>query len=399
MQDYVPTKLFNRFFLLIWVEAFGLQMGQNIFNNLISAYTVTQGYSNTFAGSLAIPFMILAVIGRLFSGYVSDTKSRRLGMCLGCAVFAAAAALYSLPALAVPAALLLLRGLHGFGYAAANTAYSAAVVDVIPREKLALGLGINWTAQGAAQLLSGVAAVALVLGSNYQPAFSCAAGCCAVGAAAAFLCSYERDAPPKEPKPRRAGRITPGDLLERKAVPNALVVLVYYLGIAIGTFYTVSLAAERGITGGGLFFTACAAGMILSNIFLVKLADRVGRLAVLLPVFGASALCCVLLAAVHSFPVFLLAGVLYGVATGAMPVFQSATVEHLPPERRGAGTSTLFLAMDLAMGFGPVLWGAWIDRAGFAAAYLAAAVLTAAAAVVLVIVFRKNGSKATAGYR
>ena len=69
---------------------------------------------------------------------------------------------------------------------------------------------------------------------------------------------------------------------------------------------------------------------------------------------------------------------------------ESATVEHLPPERRGAGTSTLFLAMDLSMGVSPVLWGAVIDLEGFTAAYLGAAVLTVAAAVLLVIVFRRR---------
>ena len=387
----MPAGLFNRFFVLLWVETLALQMGQNIFNNLISVYAVSLGYSNTFAGSLAIPYMILAVAGRLYGGYVADTRSRRTAMWVGCAAFAVGSVAYLVPALAVPVALLLFRGLHGFGYAAASTAYSAAVVDVTPRERLALGVGVNWTAQGVAQLLGGVVTVALVFGTNYSPVFLCAALFCALGTAAALLCDYEKGRAPAERAPRpAASRLRLSDLVERKALPNAAVVLVYYLGIAVGTFYTVSLAAERGIAGGGLFFTASALGMIVSNVCLVKLADRFGRLAVLLPVFTVAAVCDVCLAVTGSFSVLLLAGVLYGVAIGAMPVFQSATVEHLPPERRGAGTSTLFLAMDLSMGVGPVLWGAVIDLEGFTAAYLGAAVLTVAAAVLLVIVFRRR---------
>ncbi len=388
MQNYVPTRLCNRFFVLLWVEAFGLQMGQNIFNNLISVYAVSLGYSNTFAGSLAIPYMILAVLGRFYSGYISDTRSRRIGMFLGCAVFAVGAGFYCFPALAVPIVLLVFRGLHGFGYAAASTAYSAAVVDVTPREQLALGLGVNWTAQGTAQLVGGVVTVALVFGSDYRPAFLCAAVFCVIGTAAALLCGYESKE--ASDRPKAAGRLTVGDIIEKKALPNALVVLVYYLGISIGTFYTVSLAGERGIAGGGLFFTACAIGMILSNICLVKIADRVGRLATLLPVFGVAALCNLCLAVTHSFSMLLLAGVLYGISVGAMPVMQSATVEHLPPERRGAGTSTLFLAMDLSMGLGPVLWGVVIDNLSFTAAYLGGTVLVAAAGGVLVAVFSQK---------
>lgn len=388
MKSYVPVRLYNRFFLLIWVEAFCLQMGQNIFNNLISVYTVSQGYSNTFAGSLAIPYMILAVLGRFYSGYISDTKSRRIGMFLGCAVFAVGAGFYCFPALAMPAVLLLFRGFHGFGYAAASTAYSAAVVDVTPKEQMALGLGINWTAQGAAQLVGGVVTVILVFGNDYRPVFLCAAVFCVTGAAAALLCRYENGEAADRPK--TAGRITIGDIIEKKALSNALVVLVYYLGISIGTFYTVSLAAERGIAGGGLFFTACSVGMIVSNVCLVKIADQIGRLATLLPVFGIATLCNLCLAVTHSFSMLLLAGVLYGVSVGAMPVIQSATMEHLPPERRGAGTSTLFLAMDLSMGVGPVLWGAVIDGVSFTAAYLSGAAVVAAAGAVLVTVFLRK---------
>ena len=80
MRLGMPAGLFNRFFVLLWVETLALQMGQNIFNNLISVYAVSLGYSNTFAGSLAIPYMILAVAGRLYGGYVADTRSRRTAM-------------------------------------------------------------------------------------------------------------------------------------------------------------------------------------------------------------------------------------------------------------------------------------------------------------------------------
>ena len=385
-EHYVPGRLWNRFFLLLWAEAFALQMGQNIFNNLISAYAVSLGFSNTLAGSLAIPYMVLAVLGRFLSGRLADTRSRRAGMVLGCAMFTVGAAAYVAPLAAVPAALLLFRGLHGFGYAAASTAYSAAVADVTPPDQLALGLGVNWTAQGAAQLAGGVAVVVLVWGSSYWPAFLCAALFCALGTAAAVLCRYERPAPARPaPPPLRAA-----DILEKSALPHAAVVLIYYMNLAVGTFFTIPLAAERGIEGGGLFFTTCALGVIVSNICLVKLADRFGRLATLLPVFAVSALCDLCLAAAGSLAMLLAAGVLYGISIGAMPVIQSATVEPLPLQRRGAGTATLLLAMDLSMGVGPVIWGAVIDGFGFTAACLGAAAFAAAAAAALILVSRQS---------
>lgn len=386
-EAYVPKRFFNRFFLLIWVEAFGLQMGQNIFNNLISVYAVSLGYSNTLAGSLAIPYMVLAVLGRFLSGDLADNRSRRSGMVLGCAAFTIGAAAFLLPPAILPAAMMLFRGMQGFGYAAANTAYSAAVADVTPRDRLALGFGVNWTAQGTAQLVGGVAVVALVWGDIYWPAFLCAALFCALGTAAAALCRYERPAPVR--RARRAFRLS--DILEPSALPQAAVVLIYYMNIAVGTFFTIPLAVERGIGNSGLFFTVCAFGMIASNLFLVKLAARFSRLATLLPVFAMAALCDLCLAAARSLPLLLAAGMLYGVSVGAMPVFQSATLDPLPLQRRGAATATLLLAMDLSMGLGPVLWGAVIDSFGFTAACLGGAAFACAAAAALVIVSLRKG--------
>ena len=72
-----------------------------------------------------------------------------------------------------------------------------------------------------------------------------------------------------------------------------------------------------------------------------------------------------------------------------MPVLQGETVRHLPVLRRGAGTSTLFLAMDLGMGIGPTIWGAVSDAAGFTLAYVLSAACIFLSMVLLTLVFRR----------
>ena len=92
---------------------------------------------------------------------------------------------------------------------------------------------------------------------------------------------------------------------------------------------------------------------------------------------------------------FLTAGVLFGVGIGGMPVLQSETVRRLPVYQRGGGTSTLFLAMDLAMGIGPVLWGAALDRFSYRLVCALSVCVMGCAVVLLLGVFGRRAGKET----
>ena len=387
VEPYVPVRILNRFFLYVWGVAFFLQIGQNAYNNCIAVYANSLGYSNTFAGSLALPYLFGALAGRVLGGLLSDTRSRRLGMLLGCGSFLAGSVLYSIPPLAIPPVLMLARGMHGFGYACGSTAYSVAAVDVTPPDKLSMGLGINWTAQGFAQALGGVITAYLVIDGSYTSLFISADLFLILAVLCSLACSYERNRTPKA-APKTHPR--PADLVEASAVPYAAVILVYYLGLALPCFYAVTLAVKKGFANGSLFFTACAAGMVLTNLLLVRLAKRVGNTAAMVPVFLSAIASVLLLAFGTQYASFLTAGVLFGIGIGGMPVLQSETVCHLPVYQRGGGTSTLFLAMDLSMGVGPVLWGMALDQLPYRLVCVLSVCVMGCAVVLLLRVFGRR---------
>ena len=85
-----------------------------------------------------------------------------------------------------------------------------------------------------------------------------------------------------------------------------------------------------------------------------------------------------------SFGALIAAGLLYGAAMAALPLIMGSCVQNLPANRRGSGTSTFYLAMDLSMGFGPVLWGFIIDITGFKTVF----VLTGTMALVSIVLGR-----------
>lgn len=393
-SGYVPQRILNRYFIYAWIIAFTLQIGQNIYNSALSVYTAGLGYSSTFAGSLAIPYLIMALAGRVISGYISDHKSRRQGMLFGCLAFFAGSLVFNLPSLAGASLFMLAaRGIHGFGYACASTSYSVAVVDVIPPKDMAVGIGLNWTAQSIAQALCGVLMIVLVIDGSYQPLFLFSTGCLIAAVVFCNLCRYENPSAIQNAEPFRLDvKELAHQMFEPGVLPKAAALFTFYSGISIITFFALVAAKERGIPGSGLFFTACSIGMTFSNLFLVRLEKRFTTRGVLIPVLACAAASNLLISRCTTAAPFLLAGLLFGFGIGAMPVFQNAAVKDLPVFRRGAGTSTLFLAMDISMGIGPVIWGAVMDAAGSRTAFTLAAVVVLLAMIPTMIVFGSGGN-------
>ena len=387
---YLPDRLGNRYFIYCWLITFALQVGQNTYNSTMSVYAHSLGLSNAFAGSLFMPYLICAVIGRVLSGLIADARGRRLAMVLGCGAFLFGSVLFNIPKLAVlPFVMMMARGVHGFGYACANTAYSVASVDVTPPEKLSVGVGINWTAQGLAMALNGIFIAVLVTNDDYTVLFLTATALLIVSMLFSALCNYEGPGTEKRERKRITVKGLVNDMFERTALPYAFAALFFYLGVAALSLFSLAAAESRGIPHAGLFYTAGAVGSTACNIFLVRLQKRFGTLRVLLPVFFIMALSDVILSFCTTLPLFLLAGLFYGIGLGMMPVLQSETVRHLPVLRRGAGTSTLFLAMDLGMGIGPTIWGIVSDAAGFTVSYALSAGCILLSMVLLTLVFRR----------
>lgn len=262
------------------------------------------------------------------------------------------------------------------------------MVDVIPPKDMAVGIGLNWTAQSLAQALCGVLMIVLVIDGSYEPLFLFSTGCLIAAVVFCSLCRYEDASATKTAEPFRLdikGLIH--EMFEPSVLPKAAALFVFYSGISIITFFALVAAGEKGIPGSGLFFTACSIGMTFSNLFLVRLEKRFSTRGVLIPVLLCAAVSNLLISRCTTIIPFLLAGLLFGFGIGAMPVFQNAAVKNLPVFRRGAGTSTLFLAMDISMGIGPVIWGAVIDSAGNPAAFTLAAVVVLLSMIPTIFVF------------
>ena len=406
-------RLWTRDFLLICMVGLFTSIVMQLLNTTLSIFVGSLGGNNGFSGLLATGFAVCAGIMRLVSGRLSDLHGRRSMMVLGSAVFALAVLACALfPVLPL---LLLFRAVQGIGFAAVSTSSAAAAADVTPRSRMGEGLGYFGLGQSLAMAVGPGLGLVFVAGGQYGRLYAMAAGLLALCFLFALFCTYERrrsktrtapsDVLPPEPataiadlasydaEPALDDRLYHGiwKVVERESVPAAAIQLVFCIGISSLTAFAGLFAISRGFEHAGLFFTFEAVTMFASRLFSGRLFDRRGPLSVIVPslLLGMGAF--VLLALGSGEAAFLACGALMGMSLGMLgPALNALAVRKAPLHRRGAASATFFIATDVGIGLGSVLWGIVLDSGGFARMFLGAAAVLGVALAYSLWTVRRN---------
>ncbi|MCL6635609.1 MAG: MFS transporter, partial [Peptococcaceae bacterium] len=311
-------------------------------------------------------FLLAAVLFRPFAGRSVDKRDRRGIFLFGSAVFFLSALAFNLaPVLAV---LLTARFVQGIGWAYCNTAAGTLASDIIPKSRLAEGMGYYGLSLCVAMGIGPDLALFLSRRYSFQVMFYACAGFVFASFLLALFMRHRRAGGSNNPMPTGKALLL---LLEKQALPPSLVMFFIASGYAAVISFLALYGQHRRVADIGLFFTAYAAVMIFSRPFFGRLADRKGYSIVLIPGIILCTLTVVIIYFAHSLPVFILAGLVYGIGFGAvMPPTQALSVMNVPPERRGAATATYFLFLDLGLGIGSVLWGLVAGSFGYDLMYL-----------------------------
>ena len=381
------TKLFNRYFILTLLIALCINIGQSIGNNAVSVYIDSLNMPTSFTGFIGIPYAIVAIISRIFSGYLADNKGRRMTMVFGCLLFAVSTLVFGL----VRAAWLLVifRSLQGAGYAFPFTGATAANLDVTPKGKEKLGVGIFWIPLAIAIAVSGKLVLTLSAGGSYTPVFVASGVILALGSVFSLFCTYEKKNPVARSANGGEGVQYKGisKFVEVRALKAAAIMLTFAIAMSSITAFIMLFATVRNYANTGLFFTIGAVSMFVGNLASAKLHDKLGAVPTLITAFAFYGVMIVAMAFSASEAVFLVMAAAYGYIQGiSSPVLCTLAVENLPADRRGAGSSTLYMMLDVGIGIGSFLWGIIIDISSYTVMYCGAGVF-AALAIVLTLVF------------
>lgn len=391
------TKLFNKYFILTLLIGLCINIGQSVTTNSVSVFIDSLNFSTSFTGFIGIPYAILAIVARIISGYFADNRGRRFVMVIGCILFAASSLVFGYLRSAV--ILLIVRSIQGAGYAFSFTGATAANIDVTPKGKEKEGIGLFWVPLAVAIAISGEIVLLLSRDGDYTRVFLSAGVILAVGTVFALLCNYEKKNPvAKDHSGAGEGEQYKGlsKFIEPRALKAASIMLTFAIGISSVTAFIMLFASAREYQNTGLFFTVAAVFMFAGNLLSSVLHKKIGAVATLCTSFAAFSIMISAMALSGSETVFLITGAAYGYIQGiASPVLCSLVMEHLPADRRGAGSSTLYMMLDIGVGIGSFIWGIVIKLGGYTAMYCGAGAF-ALVALVLTLVFYagKNKQKA-----
>lgn len=387
-------KLMTPRFLLAWVINFSQYLGFYILITTMAAYAAHQfGANEAMSGLAASSFVIGATLARVFSGFTVDTIGIKKSLYASVILVVVATALYS--AAHSLGVLIAVRAIHGIGYAFASTCIMAVAQTIIPPKRRAEGTG--YFALGTTAATAVGPGLGIMIADNWgdEGLPLAALIVSATSLALAFVLrvpASAADEGSERPKFSLSSLISP------RVVPIASVMLlagVTYSGII--TFLN-EFSADRGLSSqtAAWFFLAYALVMLISRFFLGRLQDRRGDNAVFYPGLVSFAAGLILLAVATSQWQVILAGVFVGGGYGTlMPAAQAISVRLVPAKKMGTGISTLFLLLDVGIGFGPILLGLIVSAAGYSAMYWAlTGVIVLAAVLYLVVHGRKSVAQA-----
>ncbi|MEV6642566.1 MFS transporter [Amycolatopsis sp. NPDC051371] len=339
---------------------------------------------------------------RIVGGYVADRVRRRKVVAGAGYALSAVAKLGLLAAGASAAAIGAVITLDRTGKGLRTAPRDALITLSTPEPLLGRAFGVHRAMDSMGAFAGPLVALAVLaaVGATNPEAFDAVfvVSFCVAAIGVLLLVLFVRD--PRTPRPANPVSPRAAAALLRGSGVRRLLVAACVLGLATvgdGFVYLLLQHKEDIATG---WFPLLAVGTNLSYLLLAAplgvLADRVGRLPVVLAGYGALALVYLLLAGpVSGWPLFVLALALYGAFYAATDgVLMALAGPLLPESLRTTGISLVQTAQALAYFASSVLFGlAWqFWGAGLAIGVAAGAAVVAIAVTFVVLSPRKAAS-------
>ena len=363
-------------FLLAWVANFGQFLVFYLTVTTMALYAVESfGASDTVSGFASSAFVLGATFMRIVSGWLVDRVGQKHAALTSLAFVSIVTVGYFVAHNV--AVLILVRLLHGAGYALTSTALMAVAQSVIPQQRRAEGTG--YFALGTTLATAFGPAVGLFLANNigYNTLFAVALGSNIVSLVLALVLRY----------PAELDEEKPAFKLRNAVHPNVLPIGFFMLLVGIAysgvvTYLNAYAREEDLAAGAGLFFIGYAVVMLIMRFFLGRIQDHKGDNSVMYLGLVSFAIALIIMGFPSNDVMLVVAGAFTGMGYGTLsPACQAISVRSVSAVQIGAGISTMFLLMDFGIGLAPFGLGPIVSATGFDTMYLILAGLIAVAAV------------------
>ncbi|HVN98371.1 MAG TPA: MFS transporter [Syntrophorhabdaceae bacterium] len=363
ISQHTARKILNRDFVLGFFALFAFLVACYSLVPTLPIYLSRLGSGERAIGELIGIYSAAALIFRFLVGGVLHKYSERAVMMFGSILFAVTFLALILFRPFWP--FFAVRFSQGIAYACLDTAVLAFIVNAIPLRFRVQGLAYFFLAPTFALAIAPSFGMLLLNRHNATLLFSACLGL----SLCAFSSSYglrAQNVLPSQKDNTGNGRL----LIDFKIIaPTMIGFLQCFVMGAIYTFLPL-YAVQCGVRNPGHFFSSIAAVVIAGRILAGRIVDTWSKGTITIMCISVSTLAMVILYFSRTLPMFVLAGLIWGV--GATFIFSANMAYAFDYSGSSGGTSvgTYMALTDLGLAIGPMVMGAVIPLIGYSMMFL-----------------------------
>jgi MFS family permease len=376
------TKIWNVYFISIFVASAGMYLGQWMINPILALYIKTDLHATPdIVGMIISSFAVTALIFKFFSGSAIDSFKKRL--ILTGALLVLAIAYFGYFISDNIQVVVVFRLIQGSAMAFSAICCLTLAADSLPGEKFGAGIGIYSLSQAFMQAIGPAIGLAIKDAFGFHTVFLTAM---VIMLFAAFF-AFQVKTPEEEKRPFK---ICLDAIFEKKVTLCAIIMFFLSSAFCIINSFLVIFAEEQGVTKGiGLYFTVYAATLLFTRPLIGKLSDKFGTVKVVIPAITMFAASFIIISFSNSLLLFLCAAFVAGFGYGAcQPAVQALCMKCVSKDRRGVASSSNYIGMDLGNLAGPNISGVLIMLFGYVIMWRLMTLFIVAAGVL--VVFSRN---------
>ena len=362
LQPTRQSKLWTNSFLRICLVNFFIFVNFHALLPTFPFFVTYLGGDAVTIGLATALFSIASIVSRPFVGWLIDTRGRCTMLVAGLIGMTLIPMGYFISA--GIALAVVLRTVHGVFHAASSNASSTWVTDIVPCCRMGEGLGMYGLSMAISTAVAPAVGLAVMNAWGFRPLFAIAA----LVALAALLIgvgirsrNYTMSTAP----------LRVSELFEPMSLPAAVTQFFFMMAYGVIEVYVAIYAASSHLPGGGLYFIFIALATIATRILLGRAIDEYGEARLVYTGNAAIMAGILLLVFAHNVPCYLLSAVLLGYSFGAIqPSLQTMAMHAVAPERRGAASSTFFVAFDFGIALGCFLAGVLVKYLNYDVMFL-----------------------------
>ena len=402
--DYPHERLLSADYILIMFSSSVFSFMNHFFNAATPLYVSRLQGTTLQTGFIIMAYNLTALVVRPLAGVISDKTGRVKQLIMGAVICAASCFFFGLAGV-IPI-LAIIRSVNGIGFGMHSTSAGAAAADVLPKSRMAEGIGYFGLYSTLAQALAPGIALEIVKGdeiSDYRMLFFLTAG---IGTAAIITnccISYERkrkkDAAGAEARLPDDGKRAPAESDPAESpLPKTLFGFEYVVFAPVGVMvlmfagttclmnYLSLFARWKGFGNPALYFIFSGLGILISRLLFGRVVDKRGSDIVIIPGLVVMLICMALIPSTGSLAALVALGLPLGLAQGAVvPTFNSMLFRRCSASRRGTASGAYYSAIDIGIGLGAPFLGAIADAFDYRYIYWMAASLVTLSLILYIL--------------